>query len=150
MLKIGFTGTRGPKDDGSGMNEYQQAALKTFLKSKEFNEFHHGDCVGSDAQAHEIVTVMKDSGIDIKRVGHPPKYKKYRAFCDFDYEHKPHEYLKRNHYIVDDTDILIATPYCKEKVRSGTWATVRYARKKGRKIYIIHKSGRISVEQNGS
>lgn len=140
MIKIGFTGTR------HGMSDAQKNSFLTLIKEKEFNEFHHGDCIGSDEQAHKMVETYKnDHKEKIKIHGHPPKYKKYRANCKFDIEYTPDDYLERNHNIVDATDILIATPDVPETLRSGTWATVRYAREKNKKIYIIHKNGKISV-----
>jgi len=135
MAKIGFTGTR------NGMSKEQLDAFKSIIKAKETDEFHHGMCVGSDKQAHDFI-----KSEEVKIVGHPPSFKKFMAECNCDIFMKPHDYLKRNKNIVDDTDILIATPDCKEKVRSGTWSTVRYARKQHKKIYIIHKNGRVSIE----
>jgi len=135
MAKIGFTGTR------HGMSKEQLDAFKSIIKAKETDEFHHGMCVGSDKQAHDFI-----KSEEVKIVGHPPSFKKFMAECNCDIFMKPHDYLKRNKNIVDDTDILIATPDCKEKVRSGTWSTVRYARKQHKKIYIIHKNGRVSIE----
>jgi len=135
MLKIGFTGTR------HGMNDVQKKEFEKIVDSKEVEEFHHGMCVGSDEQAHYIITTK-----NIKTIGHPPKYKKFEAKCKCDITTKPFDYLERNKHIVDDTDILVATPDVKEKIRSGTWSTIRYARKKGKRIYIIHKNGRITIE----
>ena len=139
MLKIGFTGTR------HGMNDVQQKEFEKLIKSKDFEEFHHGMCVGSDQQSHEFITAIKKIK-SAKTVGHPPKFKKFMADCPCDITMKPYDYLKRNKNIVDETDILIATPDVKEKVRSGTWSTIRYARKQHKKIYIIHKNERITVE----
>jgi hypothetical protein len=135
MLKIGFTGTR------HGMNDVQMEEFKNIITSKEIDEFHHGMCVGSDKQAHDAVSEEK-----IKIIGHPPKYKKFMAECDCNILMKPLDYLERNKNIVDKSEILIATPDTKEKVRSGTWSTVRYARKQKKKIYIIHKNGRVTIE----
>ena len=57
--------------------------------------------------------------------------------------HTPKDYLERNHDIVDETDMLIATPGEEQEVqRSGTWATIRYARKQKRTILTIYPSGR--------
>ena len=85
MTKIGFTGTR------NGMSEEQIGAFKEIIKSKKSNEFHHGMCIGSDKQVHNIVKNKK-----IKVVGHPPTFKKFMAECDCDIFMKPHDYLKRN------------------------------------------------------
>ena len=42
-------------------------------------------------------------------------------------------YLERNKNIVNAVDFIIAAPDGPEKVRSGTWSTVRYAKKVGTK-----------------
>ena len=135
MIKIGFTGTR------HGMSDEQKIEFKKIVKSKECEEFHHGMCVGSDEQAHAIIKDLK-----IKIVGHPPSFKKFMTDCLCDVTMKPFVYLERNKNIVNSSDIMIATPDTKEKIRSGTWSTIRYARKQGKRIYIIHKNGRTVVE----
>ena len=135
MIKIGFTGTR------HGMSDEQKDEFKKIIESKECEEFHHGMCVGADDHAHQIVKEM-----EIKIIGHPPTFKKFMAKCECDITKKPFDYLKRNKDIVNDADMLIATPDTKEKVRSGTWSTVRYARQQNKKIYIIHKNGRTTIE----
>jgi len=57
--------------------------------------------------------------------------------------------LTRNHDIVDCTELLIACPKSmKEELRSGTWATVRYARKLERPVIIIYPNGISSSEGN--
>jgi hypothetical protein len=64
--------------------------------------------------------------------------KTLRAFCKGDTVYPEKEYIERNHNIVDNTDMLIAFPSTKTEIlKSGTWATIRYARKKGKKIIII-------------
>ncbi len=137
MLRIGFTGTR------HGMTDDQKKEFKKLITSKEFEEFHHGMCEGSDEQAHHIIETDKP---EVKRTGHPPKYTGSMVDVPCHVLMKPADYLTRNHNIVDTTDILIATPDIKEKTSSGTWSTIRYARKKEKKIYIIHKNGRITIE----
>ena len=139
MLKVGFTGTR------HGMTSIQQEEFKKIIKAKEISEFHHGMCRGSDKQAHDHITEVKNDK-NIRIVGHPPRFKGSLARCKCDILRKADEYLVRNRNIIDQTDILIATPDTKEKVMSGTWSTIRYARKQKRKIYIIHKNGRVSIE----
>ena len=135
MAKIGFTGTR------HGMSKEQLDAFKSIIKAKDAKEFHHGMCVGSDKQAHDFIKRE-----EVKIVGHPPSFKQFIAECDCDIFMKPYDYLTRNKNIVDNSDMLIATPDVKEKIRSGTWSTIRYARKQHKKIYIIHKNGRVSIE----
>ncbi len=141
MRKIGFTGTR------HGMTELQKAAVKKFITSEKFNELHHGDCIGSDRDIHNIIVKYREEeNKKIKIVGHPPKYNKYQANCKCDILLAKNDYLSRNHNIVDITDILIATPDSKERLHSGTWSTVRYARKKDKKIYIFNKNGLLKTE----
>ena len=51
----------------------------------------------------------------------------------------PKPYLKRNEDIVNKCDVLIACPIDKNKeiLRSGTWATIRKARKLNKTIYLL-------------
>lgn len=138
-MKIGFTGTQ------KGMSKDQKRALIFFISSPGIEEFHHGDCNGADEQAHNIV-----KGTDIKIHVHPPKNPKKRSFCrDYSVIYEKKEYLDRNHSIVDMTDILLAMPSGKEEeIRSGTWATIRYARKVGKKCLIIFPDGSMKGEKN--
>jgi len=125
---IGFTGTR------SGMTERQKKELRKYLEMQDCGGiFHHGDCVGADAEAHQIASRL---GYEI--VIHPPKNPKERAYCWSVFVKPEKEYLKRNHDIVDDSNILLAAPKSKkEVVRSGTWATIRYAHKIGKKVIVL-------------
>jgi hypothetical protein len=69
---------------------------------------------------------------------HPPLYDNKRAFCIGDEICSKKDYLDRNRDIVDNCDLLIATPKeTTEVLRSGTWSTVRYAKKIGKPIVII-------------
>jgi hypothetical protein len=48
--------------------------------------------------------------------------------------------LTRNRDIVDTASMLIAAPEGNaERLRSGTWATVRYARKAKKKVIILSR-----------
>ena len=136
-MRMGFTGTR------KGMTKVQLLIFTALLKKKRPKEFHHGDCKGADEQAH-LVAALLDSRVVI----HPPVNERMRAHCPDAHEVKePRLYLERNHAIVDACDVLVATPgESREVTRSGTWATVRYARKLGRKIYIIYPDGTLEVE----
>mgnify|MGYP001599269124 CR=1 FL=1 len=145
-MKIGFTGTQ------RGMTDIQFNTVKSILISinNEYDklEFHHGDCIGSDEQFHRMISSIYNLHIVI----HPPTDPRKRAFSeDFDFENtieiRPTlQYLKRNKAIVNECDILIATPSGKEKLRSGTWSTVRYARAKKKNIVIIFPDGETITE----
>lgn len=122
----------------------QMAQVRTILGElwdQGFRWFHHGDCVGSDSMAHELASLR---GFDI--VVHPPTDPKHRAHRIGDVEEDPRPYLERNHAIVDAVSTMIATPDGEERLRSGTWATVRYARKRKRAIYIVFPAGNTSYE----
>ena len=106
MIKVGFTGTR------HGMSDEQSKEFEKLIKSMGISEFHHGMCVGADKQTHDIIKIN-----NIKIIGHPPTYKKFVANCSCHIIKESHDYLKRNKNIVDETDILIATPDVKEKLR---------------------------------
>lgn len=126
---VGFTGTQ------VGMTRNQMDHLRAELKrlmadGKAPFEFHHGDCIGADAEAHEIAL---ECGYEV--VIHPPEYASKRAFCEGAASVKPPKpYLDRNHDIVNAAEVLIAAPKSlQEELRSGTWATVRYWKKTGKK-----------------
>jgi len=82
-------------------------------------------------------------------VSHPPLIQAKRAFFPADEERSPKDYLARNHNIVLETQELIATPFQAEEIlRSGTWATIRFAKKLKRKVTIILPSGELKVFNN--
>ncbi len=121
MNHVGFTGTR------KGMTDIQRVLVRRALADSLPAVLHHGDCVGADEQAHEIAVAL---GLDI--IIHPPEDEKFRAFCMRNVvEIRPQlPYMPRNRNMVSLVGKLIATPRTPyEIVRSGTWATVRYARK---------------------
>ncbi len=62
-------------------------------------------------------------------------------------EEAPEEYLIRNANIVRATEYLIAMPAHHSEVRrSGTWATIRSARRQGKTTYIIDPGGLLTIE----
>jgi hypothetical protein len=132
-MKVGFTGTR------HGMTTRQLEKVREQC-SRTF-ELHHGDCVGADSQMHAIAQTI---GCQI--IIHPPSDTTRRAWCQGAYYiHKPRNHLARNHDIVDATDFLLAAPYePEETLRSGTWATIRYARKSNKPIIVIAPNGTIT------
>lgn len=127
MKYLGFTGTR------AGLTPHQQKELDMIFSSQPDSALLHGDCVGADAEAHAIA-LKHGRSIFIH-----PGPDKQRAFCKGAVRvSEPQPYLKRNHTIVDQCDELIACPRThKEELRSGTWATIRYAHKSGKLLNII-------------
>lgn len=124
------------------MSEKQYLLLDRFLREKRPSEFHHGDCIGADAQAHWNALV-----VPVFIIIHPPIDSKKRAFCfnKTSYpdclivrQRDPKPYLDRNHDIVDESDFLIVAPKTdQEETRSGTWATYRYAKKVGKPFLLL-------------
>ena len=115
---IGFTGPR------VGMSPLQQDIFKKVLEGKT-GEFHHGDCVGSDAEAHDII--RKNFADKWRIIIHPPVKNAYRAFKLGDEVREAKPYFPRNQDIVVETCFLIATPKSVEEV-GGTWYTINYLR----------------------
>ena len=140
MYKVGFTGTQ------KGMTDSQKLmfdAIIIELDSIGFAEFHHGDCVGADKDAHDsVLALSKHLTSPPRTIIHPPKKKTKRAFCSSDESRKPLSYLARNKEIVNSVDIIVATPAEeKEVLRSGTWSTIRRARKQDKPVLIINPNG---------
>lgn len=103
-------------------------------------QFHHGCCTGADEDAHHIA---RDLGAFI--VGHPGPYSEYssKVKCGANFASEP--YFKRNRIIVQDCDVLIATPRLMvEEPKGGTWYTIRYARKVGKYVYVVWPDGSVT------
>lgn len=129
-MKIGFTGTQ------KGMTKQQKSEFNKLIPHLQPSEFHHGDCIGADEEACKIAY-----SLSIPIHIHPPKISNKRAFTSGSISYPTKPYLERNHDIVKAVDILIACPKGKEILRSGTWATIRYAILKGIKTVIIYPDG---------
>ncbi len=132
-MKIGFTGTR------IGMTAAQKSTFQSLMRHFTPTEFHHGDCVGADADAHE----MAEKYCHI--VVHPPIDSTHRARKLGRVMCQPKTYFARNRDIVNDTDRMIATPMQAEhQDRGGTWYTIDFARKKGKPVAVINPDGTLS------
>ena len=133
-MKFVFTVTQ------RGMTPLQKTTFADTIRALSASEFRHGDCIGADSDAHQIVL---DLGIEIRI--HPPIIEAKRAFCKGAIEVFPvKDYLARNKDIVNATEVLIATPgeFAME-LRSGTWSTVRYGLKTNKWVLIIYPDGSI-------
>ena len=127
MVKIGVTGSR------NGMSDEQMKKYIDILSEiGEVVELHHGDCVGVDVQAAFIADEF-----GMRTVAHPPINESLRAFHKSDTILPAKDYLDRNRDIVDAVDILVAFPNGPPKHRSGTWYTIRYAKKVGKETIIM-------------
>lgn len=136
---VGFTGTR------EGLTVPQTQALIRIFETPPYL-LHHGDCVGADAEVHEIA---RRAGVKTIIV-HPPREDALRAFCTADELRLPLPYLDRNRNIVGESSILLAAPNStRERKRSGTWSTVRYARRLRRPVLLVFPDGKVKKEFEG-
>lgn len=137
---VGFTGTR------EGMSAAQLKSVRDLIKGFAPEEFHHGDCVGADNEAANVVAELV--GGEIIRV-HPPADKAFRAFSSWGKVVSPPKgYHARNRDIVDASDILVAAPITSEitkETRGGTGFTVNYAISKGKQVFVVWRDGIIEI-----
>ena len=132
---VGFTGTR---KGMSWLQEIRLVEIPSGLKTENCDiYFHHGSCIGADCQADNIAR-----NFECKMYIHPSNDSKTRIHCvelgDTVYSPKPH--LVRDRDIVNAVSLLIGAPKGdKEELRSGTWTTVRYARKRGIDIIMLKR-----------
>jgi hypothetical protein len=143
-MRVGFTGNR------HGMTLEQKRTFVNELSDLVVVEFHYGDCVGADDDAFWICR-----GVARVLHAHPatlgPEWDAQwqartaeRFPNDGIVEHPPLHPLKRNKMIVNSSDLLYACPEeFEEKLRSGTWSTVRYAVANGKPVRIILPDGSI-------
>ena len=130
---LGFTGTQ----NDISIEQFDQ--IVALLEELKPTAVHHGDCVGADAVFHDICLTL---GIPI--VIHPPIDNSKRAYCKGTLDGYPlilvaRDYLDRNHDIVDASDEMLVVPRIKaEELRSGTWATYRYAKKQSKVTHMVY------------
>jgi len=136
---VGFTGTQ------HGMTPAQSVAVASFLTTwrDDFRDaqqelhFLYGMCVGADDQAAMIAgnlgfTLHGYPGDNPSKYGHVVPH----------FRHAPMENLRRNAVIVSQCSALLATPRETAMIRrSGTWATVRAARKAAVPVWLIWPDG---------
>jgi hypothetical protein len=140
-MKAGFSGTR------EGMTTAQYHALWNLMHQLKVTEWHHGDCVGSDAESHILALEMK-----LYIVIHPPVDETHRAFCQGANEVRPPKtHFARNRDIVDETVLLLATPLLNvPQERGGTWYTIRYGVKRDHQPYVVWPSGLVERSDQAS
>ena len=147
MITIGFTGTK------EGLTEKQKDTLISFIACEvELNNNEiigrHGDCIGADATFNSICEAL---GVSV--IIHPGKNKfgqsPTRAHCGKNKKEtiilEEKEYLVRDDDITKECTFLVACPKeKKEQLRSGTWTTVRRARKRNKPVVLIFNDGSIN------
>lgn len=158
---VSFTGHRPEKlmpefDEKSEYILSIKAKLRQLIKKAIFDGysvFYCGMAKGIDIMAGEIVADFIDKGFDIKLLAVIPYYTYANSWKDewkgrfdrllksasrhlyIDNEYHRDTYLRRNRYLVENSDLLIAVR--KGTEHSGTTYTIDYAKKLGLNIKII-------------
>jgi len=107
----------------------------------------NGCCDGADRQLHSVAAAQ-----DIATEFFPsnPEQREWAESVQnvMEVVHRIEPPLKRNRSMVSTGRRgLVAAPYTTSEItRSGTWATVRYARNINRPIWIIYPNGDLEVE----
>jgi len=144
-INIGFTGTR------MGMSREQQRVFQELIEKRtkqyQIKRFVHGGAIGADEQADQIVCEL---GIPITvRPGSDDRYLYWVEKDDGVVRavYSPEKPLDRNQLIVDSVTEMFATPVQMTEInRSGTWATIRYTRKRDKLLTIIYPDGSLSFD----
>lgn len=121
-MVIGFTGTR------KGMSPTQRRQFRDVMDwliagcsaRREPSVFHHGAAVGADIEAAAVVAELwPDVRIIPNPAGGDP--------------------LGRNKRIAMSSVLIAAPSGDREQLRSGTWATIRYARANNRPVVALSR-----------
>jgi predicted Rossmann fold nucleotide-binding protein DprA/Smf involved in DNA uptake len=98
-----------------------------WLRERGATDLHHGAAVGADQHAAHVAALL-----GFRLTAHPATAGRE---------------LARNREIVAACDVLVATPATEREVlRSGTWATVRYARQAGKPVLLLPPNGGATVK----
>ena len=137
---LGFTGTR------RGMTTYQKTNLRHAVAILP-ERVIHGGAEGADEEFHNFIyrTISKETNVLSMEI-YPTANRTHLWEDDFSIDkcwgevvvHDPMDPLVRDRIIAGRCDHLLAAPATvNEVLRSGTWATVRYARKAGKPVTIL-------------
>jgi hypothetical protein len=143
MWQIGFTGTR------HGMTPPQRAAVAAILEPlAEPGGFvaHHGDCIGADAEFHDLCRELPQSFI----VVHPGPLDDLpnQAGRVGDERRLPVPHMRRNKNIVMASTVMIAAPLeVAQQPYGGTWRTIEMTRKAKRPLAIVWRDGAVTDER---
>ncbi len=152
---LGFTGTR------RGLTDAQLMLLSSVVEVPPDRVFHGGEIDGADLQFHDWLIKR---GVNPRSIFVLPGDARQHAYWA---ERQRREYqanrsretigtfhllatqpyLKRNRVIANECHRLLAAPgeYAMQ-LRSGTWATVRYARAAGKPVMLILPDGTVKEE----
>ena len=139
---IGFTGTR------RGMTKAQWDGVLTMLSHyvQTYGNLViglHGDCIGADDHFDNIC-----ASLNVRRNIRPCTFSNMRANCVQKGAREiasPERPMQRNRDIVADADVMFACPPNNEEIKrgSGTWATIRFAKRARKQLHIFFPDGSV-------
>lgn len=140
---IAFTGTQSGMVDGQLIRVIQ---LVRSFSLQGYTRARHGGCIGADEEFDAICReadfhlTIHWSTLHHKQMKRPSKQKEEVWINEL----PP---LVRNRRMVEAAKLLIAAPSSyREELRSGTWSTIRYARKAELPTYIVFPDGSMKKE----
>ena len=143
MWQIGFTGTR------HGMTPLQRAGVAAILQQVAGTGgfvAHHGDCIGADAEFHDLCRELPQSFIVVHPgpLDHLPN----QAGRVGDERRVPLPHMRRNKNIVMASTVMIAAPFeLTQQEHGGTWRTIDMARTAKRPLAIVSPGGVTTTER---
>lgn len=141
-MTLGFTGTSRLVP----LAQREALARLVLELAPKYVDCTHGGCVGADDLFDEIVCAHTSWRRWIYPSDIPSMQS--RAFCrepDRAAVYEPMPPLHRNGLIVERSAALVACPRGPEMRRSGTWSTVRLARKRGLPVTIVWPDGFVTL-----
>ena len=107
---------------------------------------HHGDCVGADAEFHDLCRLLPKSYIIV----HPGPLEdlpnQAGRVGDERRAHLPH--MRRNKNVVIAATVMIAAPFeLTQQEHGGTWRTIDMARTAKRPLAIVSPDGAAAKER---
>lgn len=143
---LGFTGTR------NGLTAAQRNSLGSVFEMLP-DQLIHGGAIGADTEFDEWF--KRNAWSTTLKVDIYPADQRRREYWLFKYGtdfpwleiHQAMPPLDRNQIIAQRCDHLLACPHTfEQQLRSGTWATVRYARAAWKPITLLLPDGTIKRE----
>jgi hypothetical protein len=135
-MRVAFTGTR------HGMNAAQVQQLRYVLALFCHADRHVGRTPEFHYGTHETAVLLADV--------QAASLAKDAGYTLVPHHARPGEELARDRQEADDCDVMVAAPKSdKEQLRSGTWATVRYARARLKPVVMLSRgdSGRLPLRR---
>lgn len=136
---LAFTGPR----DGMQFAQYNQLRYQLRRLRPTLHTILHGGCIGADGQFHQLL--MEEDLLHCTEIYWSDRPGQRAALAGLNFvrrQHDPDDPLARNEIMARRCDLLIATPaQTKEKLRSGTWTTIRRAKRFGKRIMYIWPDG---------